>query len=88
MPASDVTARYACVACAMLTIPIGDEASKYPESCAFVAVTLHVPTLELVNTCDPTAPLTAQATAEPSATAKLNAPVPDPPDAVSVRGVP
>jgi hypothetical protein len=60
------------------------EVDSYAPDAALVAVTMHVPAV-VVSRDDP---VIEQPVAVPSVAAYVTAPVPDPPDVSSVRGVP
>jgi hypothetical protein len=66
-----------------VTVVAPELTALYVVSAALAAVTLHVPPVALVSVVA----WIAQPVAVPFVTLKLTAPVPDPPDVVSVRGV-
>jgi hypothetical protein len=67
-----------------VTVVAGLEIARLVMEAAFVAVTMHVPTLVTVNELADT----TQPVAVPFVTLKVIAPVPDPPLVVSVSGLP
>jgi hypothetical protein len=84
VPDVEVTVSAAWVAPAKVTVVAGDEVAAKVASAALVAVTEQVPEDVVVKV----EPLTAQPVAVPLVTAKVTAPVPEPPNVVRVSGAP